>query len=548
MSKLHEIAAKRIRDVAEAKAKVSLEQLEEQIKLAEREFGKPISLASKLLQDSPIPGAVMHVAAEFKRASPSKGAIAEDDMKLVDQVEMYTKAGSSLVSVLTEPTWFKGTLEDMQQAKRTIVGLSGLGADRALVLRKDFIVDEYQLYEAVAFGADTVLLIVAILPQNDELTRLIQTCRKLGMEPLVEAANPLETKRAIQCGAKVLGINNRDLTTFKLDLNTTIECAKVVLPGDDVVILSLSGIKSREDVLLYEPHKQVRGILVGEHLMKCANPLKEIASLVVSPEDDGRRKDDGQVLVKVCGIVRLEDAKVACQSKVDLLGLIFAERSPRKVSVEEAQQVVKLVRDFREATTRAVLDVEPPAGKSARLDWFQRGAKSLQRACKRGPLLVGVFQDQSLDFVNQMVNDVGLDLVQLHGSETWEMCSQVCVPVIKVVHVPHQSALVPTDEQILQSCQPGSAIAILLDTTVGSVQGGTGQAFDWKIAARYKELGIPVIVAGGLTPNNVSAAVKEADYPLAVDCCSGVQHSTGQAREKDPELVKLFCHRAKHPE
>lgn len=545
MSKLHEIAAKRVRDVAEAKAKVPQAQLEEQIRRAELEFGKPISLASKLLQASPIAGAAMHVAAEFKRASPSKGAIAEDDLKLEDQVEMYAKAGSSLVSVLTEPTWFKGTLEDMLQAKRLIVRLSAEagGRDRALVLRKDFIVDEYQLYEAVAFGADTVLLIVAILPLDDELTRLIQTCRALGMEPLVEAANPLETKRAIQCGAKVLGINNRDLTTFKLDLNTTIECAKVVLPTDDVVILSLSGIKSREDVLLYEPHKRVRGILVGEHLMKCANPLKEIASLVVSPEDDGRRKDEGQVLVKVCGIVRLEDAKVACQSKVDLLGLIFAERSPRKVSVDEAQQVVKLVRDFREATARAVLDA-PPSSKSARLDWFQQGAKSLQRACKRGPLLVGVFQDQSLEFVNQTVTDVGLDLVQLHGSETWEMCSQVCVPVIKVVHVPHQSALVPTDEQILQSCQPGSAIAILLDTTVGSVQGGTGQAFDWKIAARYKELGIPVIVAGGLTPDNVAAAVTEADFPLAVDCCSGVQLS---AREKDPELVKLFCHRAKHP-
>lgn len=154
--------------------------------------------------------------------------------------------------------------------------------------------------------------------------------------------------------------------------------------------------------------------------------------------------------------------------------------------------------------------------------------------------------DQPMAFVNEMVRTVGLDLVQLHGKESWEECSQCVVPVIKVIHVPVTQNL--SDDDIMNSVRGGEghAIAILLDTTVkGGAEGGTGVTFDWVVAARYKSLGVPVFVAGGLTAENVSRAVTQATHPLAVDCSSGVQKTEKTPREKDAALIQAFVDHAK---
>jgi anthranilate synthase/indole-3-glycerol phosphate synthase/phosphoribosylanthranilate isomerase len=295
----------------------------------------------------------------------------------------------------------------------------------------------------------------------------------------------------------------------------------------------------------------IKGVLVGEHLMRCENPIEEIHALVTTERSSSSTKE--KPLVKICGMVRPEDVLAACKAKVNLIGIIFAEKSPRKVEAEEARKIVQTIRDFRETRSSisfvlpSVQDEEQNMNKKVKLsNWYETCAERIRKACTRGPLSVGVFMDQPIEYVNEMVREVGLDLVQLHGSESWEICSSCIVPVIKVIHVPVVQDL--SDHDIIQSVQSGQghAIAILLDTTIkGGAEGGTGVAFDWVVAKRYKNLGIPVLVAGGLNAENVASAVVEADHPLAVDCSSGVQKSEKSPREKDHTLIQSFIERAK---
>jgi phosphoribosylanthranilate isomerase len=331
-------------------------------------------------------------------------------------------------------------------------------------------------------------------------------------------------------------VNNRDLTTFTLDLNTTVRCCALVPAGlDDVVVLALSGMKSREDVLPYEALPCLKGVLVGEALMRNANPAREIRRLVVPADAGEDAATAGSTRVKICGLVRPEDAVQACRSGASFLGLIFAEKSPRRTSVEQAREVVEAVNKFREGRTCA-LDL--PEGKRSRVDAFAAGKAALERACARGPLLVGVFMDQDMDFVNLTSTQLGLDLVQLHGRETPADVARCVKPVLKVVHVPHAGCAALDVEETLRACE--GAVGVLLDTTVtGQASGGTGVAFAWGLAKPLVDAGVAVFVAGGLTPDNARQAMREAGGPLALDCSSGVQGAT--PREKSPELIAKFC-------
>lgn len=214
----------------------------------------------------------MSVFAEYKRASPSKGVINADVYPVV-QAKRYSNGSATVISVLTEEHSFLGSIFDMQMIRQSLeTGTS----DRPYVLRKDFIFDEYQVYESRVFGADMILLIVAILtPQK--LKDLIICTRSLDMEPLVEVNNEQEMKIALESGAKVIGINNRNLHTFEVDMETTTRL--VGTAPKDVSIIALSGVKSREDVLKYEQIGVV-GVLVGESLMKSDNPFMLIKSFL----------------------------------------------------------------------------------------------------------------------------------------------------------------------------------------------------------------------------------------------------------------------------
>ena len=208
------------------------------------------------------------IIAEVKKASPSKGVI-RADFDPVRIARSYAANGAVAISVLTEQRYFQGDLEHLA-AVREAVGVP--------LLRKDFLFDPYQLYQARAFGADAVLLIVAVL--DDALLRdLLQLAGALRLSALVEVHDRVELERALDSGVHLLGINNRDLHTFRTDLATTEELARCV-PADTLVIAE-SGIETVADIERLE-HVGVRAFLIGETLMRAADPGVKLAELLAS--------------------------------------------------------------------------------------------------------------------------------------------------------------------------------------------------------------------------------------------------------------------------
>jgi indole-3-glycerol phosphate synthase len=192
---------------------------------------------------------------EVKKASPSKGVICKD-FNPVNIAKTYAENGAAAISVLTEEKYFKGSLDYLKEIRDT------LGEDRPPLVRKDFIFDPYQVFQARAYGADCLLLIAAIL-SLDSLNELLNLSHNLGMECLVEVHNEAELETVLKTGAKIIGINNRDLRTFKTDLNVTKRLKKLI-PGDRIVV-SESGISNKEDIVELQSCG-VTNFLVGEAL------------------------------------------------------------------------------------------------------------------------------------------------------------------------------------------------------------------------------------------------------------------------------------------
>jgi indole-3-glycerol phosphate synthase len=202
------------------------------------------------------------IIAEFKRKSPSAGII-RDDIDPVDMALEYVKHGASCISVLTDENYFGGSLHDLERIRRAV---------RIPVLRKDFIIDEYQLDEAKAYGADAVLLIADILSRS-ELENLYGKAGEIGLECLVEIYDEAAIGKINFDSMRLIGINNRDLRTFTVDLDHTKRMIQK-LP-DDVFIISESGIQSREDIALVKGFG-ANGALIGESLMRDSTMLLEI--------------------------------------------------------------------------------------------------------------------------------------------------------------------------------------------------------------------------------------------------------------------------------
>ncbi|TFY59081.1 hypothetical protein EVG20_g7921, partial [Dentipellis fragilis] len=227
-SVLDKIYAQRLKDVEAAKAMPGTTPADLSTLLSLNLAPPLASVVDRLKLRTPA------LMAEIKRASPSKGPIALT-ANAAQQALSYALAGASVISVLTEPTWFKGSLLDMRLARQAIDSLP----QRPAILRKDFVLDEYQIAEARLHGADTVLLIVAMLPLV-RLQALYAYSLSLGMEPLVEVNNAREMEAALALGAKVIGVNNRNLHDFQVDMGTTSRLADMVA-GRDVTLCALSG-------------------------------------------------------------------------------------------------------------------------------------------------------------------------------------------------------------------------------------------------------------------------------------------------------------------
>ncbi len=250
---LQRIATRTRERCEEMREQVPIEKLVLQARAATEEGGHAFPFERALKA----PG--MSFICECKKASPSKGLIA-GDYDPVRIARAYEDAGAAAVSCLTEPHFFMGDEKHLSDIA---------GQVSVPVLRKDFVVDEYMIYQAKVLGADAVLLICSILA-DDELARFVDLCHHLGLSALVEAYEPEEVPRAIAAGARVVGVNNRDLRTFSVDFGRSIELRPLV--GPDRVFVSESGVQTARDVLrLYDAH--VDAVLVGETLMR-ANDVR----------------------------------------------------------------------------------------------------------------------------------------------------------------------------------------------------------------------------------------------------------------------------------
>lgn len=260
---LDEIAAKTRIRIAGQKEKVSEELLKEKAFVLagkeKEEKGFLFPFESALRQDG------MSFICEVKKASPSKGIIAEE-FPYTEIAKSYEQAGASAISVLTEPYYFKGKNNYLEEITRCV---------QIPVLRKDFTVDAYMLYEAKCIGAAAVLLICAILSDR-ELKEYRETAESLGMSALVEAHTQEEVKRALASGAKIVGVNNRDLKTFQVDINTS-ERLRSLVPKNTLYV-SESGIRTAEDIRRLRENG-TDAVLIGETLMRCQDKKKMLDEL-----------------------------------------------------------------------------------------------------------------------------------------------------------------------------------------------------------------------------------------------------------------------------
>ncbi len=246
-----------------ARSKISLENLKEKA-FAAREKAEPHRLQKILTKSDKI-----NIIAEIKRASPSKGVI-NDKIDVAEIVRKYERGGACAISVLTEEDKFQGSLEDLKKVREAV---------SLPILRKDFIFDEFQIYEAAETGADIVLLIAAML-DDESLTKLYLSAeRDFGLDVLVEVHTLEELMRAKNIGAKVIGINNRDLHSFKVSLDVSRELIKHA--PKDALMITESGISSKDEILELR-QLGFAGFLIGETLMRSGNVVEELKKLTTN--------------------------------------------------------------------------------------------------------------------------------------------------------------------------------------------------------------------------------------------------------------------------
>ena len=418
----------------------------------------------------------VHLIAEVKRASPSKGMLAPD-LDPVATARLYEKHGASIISVLTEPHFFLGSPAYLSAIKKAV---------NVPVLRKDFIIDDYQVYEARAWGADAILLICAIL-DDSQLRHLLHLTHELHMNALVEVHTREEAQRAIKAGALIIGVNSRDLTTFKMNPYLLREIRQI-LPKDRIIVAE-SGIHNEADVRRLARY-DVQAMLVGESLVLSSNIPDQIRMLLHGANQTTQ--------VKICGLSDPEHITAAIEAGADMLGFIFHESSHRYI---QPAQVSALLASSSSYTQPAPGQIHPD--------------------------LVGVFVNKDVNYINDSVEQAGLNYVQLHGTESPDFCQKISRPVIKALSLKKQS-----DLSQLTNYQ-SVTWRLLIDTPTPD-WGGSGCTGDWELASLAAQRS-KILLAGGLTPENVVEAIQHV-HPWGLDVSSGVETN----KKKDLQKIRGF--------
>lgn len=432
---------------------------------------------------------------ELKKASPSRGLI-RPDFEPARLAAAYRRGGASALSVLTDEPFFQGTPEYLALAREA----SGLPT-----LRKDFLIEPYQVYEARAMGADAVLLIAAAL-EGGRLGEMLRLSTDLGLDALVEVHDRDELARALGAGAALIGINNRDLRTFQTDLRVTEDLAPLV-PAD-VLVVSESGIHTRQD-LLRVARAGAGAALVGEALMRHADVTAAAAALL---SRDLARPELACPWVKICGHTGRDSVQAAVDAGAAAVGFVFAP-SRRRVTPEAARDLGRGLPPWAERV--GVFAAEEAAGSA--------GAAGA---------------------IAETVRQAALTGVQLHGCRGPEPVARIRRAVPRGIRViAAVSVSGPDDLASLKALAAAGADAVLLDTAVPGQLGGTGRRFDWTLAAQARRvLGsrVPVYLAGGLTPENVGEALRQSGAD-GLDVSSGVETNG----VKDPDRIRAFLEAAR---
>ena len=424
---------------------------------------------------------------EVKKASPSKGIIAEH-FPYLDIAKEYEVAGAAAISVLTEPDFFKGDKKYLQEIASTV---------KIPVLRKDFIIDEYQIYQAKVWGASAILLICACL-DVPTLTKFRELADSLGLSSLVEAHDEHEVQMAIDCGARIIGVNNRNLKDFTVDVQNSVRLRNLV--QDDVIFVSESGLETPEDIQVLRDNN-IGVALMGETFMRSPNKVEKLAYLYGPTYYTPK--------VKMCGISKVETIPAVVEAKPDYMGLVFAP-SKRQVTVDQAKILVsELHKQYANRYNRNVI---------------QWSNDVVQEFIKK----VGIFVNETLDNLVTIATEVNLDAVQLHGDEDeafiQSLKERTNVEVWKAVQI--RSAA--DAEAWIDS----SADMLLFDAYHKDERGGTGEVFDWSCLDVFER---PFMLAGGIDSTNVARAIRTV-RPYGIDISSGIETEGA----KDDEKIKAF--------
>ena len=416
---------------------------------------------------------------EVKKASPSKGVIAEH-FPYLDIAKEYEMAGAAAISVLTEPDFFKGDKKYLQEIASTV---------KIPVLRKDFIIDEYQIYQAKVWGASAILLICACL-DVPTLTKFRELADSLGLSSLVEAHDEKEVQMAIDCGARIIGVNNRNLKDFTVDVQNSVRLRNLV--QDDVIFVSESGLETPEDIQVLRDNN-IGVALMGETFMRSPNKVEKLAYLYGPTYYTPK--------VKMCGISKIETIPAVVEAKPDYMGLVFAP-SKRQVTVEQAEILVK------ELHKQCINHYDTKVVKT-----------------------VGVFVNETLDNLVTIAKEVNLDAVQLHGDEdeafiqSLKECTNV--EVWKAIQI---RTAADTEKWI-----DSSADMLLFDAYHKDERGGTGEVFDWSSLDAFER---PFMLAGGIDSTNVARAIRTV-RPYGIDISSGIETNGMKDDKKITAFTKI---------
>ena len=416
---------------------------------------------------------------EVKKASPSKGIIAEH-FPYLDIAKEYEVAGAAAISVLTEPDFFKGDKKYLQEIASTV---------KIPVLRKDFIIDEYQIYQAKVWGASAILLICACL-DVPTLTKFRELADSLGLSSLVEAHDENEVQMAIDCGARIIGVNNRNLKDFTVDVQNSVRLRNLV--QDDVIFVSESGLETPEDIQVLRDNN-IGVALMGETFMRSPNKVEKLTYLYGPTYYTPK--------VKMCGISKVETIPAVVEAKPDYMGLVFAP-SKRQVTVEQAKILIE------ELHKQCINHYDTKVVKT-----------------------VGVFVNETLDNLVRIADTANLDAVQLHGDEDeafiQSLKERTNVEIWKAVQIRSAADV----EKWIDS----SADILLFDAYHKDERGGTGEVFDWSSLDTFER---PFMLAGGIDSTNVARAIRTV-RPYGIDISSGIETNGVKDDEKITAFTKI---------